>query len=186
MDGTALIAEESKIPFWDGAKDYSGWPTGAPVREGEQVYTLLQPHNAAYCSGSTPANAPALRNITHTKDPARAKPWMPPSGTSGMYRTGEVYRATDGTVYRCKADNTVYTAAEYPRPGQWCPIRTPKGSVQNGQQSNRACQLPVVLGYGAGSAATCKAGDRSSSRYQGRESQKGVNSCLSYVRIKIN
>ena len=41
LDGTAIIAEESKTPVFDPEKDYSGWPIGAPVRDGEQVYKLL-------------------------------------------------------------------------------------------------------------------------------------------------
>ena len=30
MDGTAIIAEEQKAPAFDGTKDYSAWPVGAP------------------------------------------------------------------------------------------------------------------------------------------------------------
>lgn len=52
LDGTAIIAEEAKIPQFDGSKDYSGWAVGSPVWEevdGErQVFTLLQPHNASH------------------------------------------------------------------------------------------------------------------------------------------
>ena len=77
LDGTAIIAEEAKVPQFDGTKDYSGWAIGSPVWEevnGErQVFTLLQP----------------------------------PNGTSGMYMSGEccvdggvVYRClTDNTVH---------------------------------------------------------------------------------------
>ena len=47
MDGTALIAEEQKIPLFDPQKDYSGWPIGAPVLEevgGEmQAFGLTMP-----------------------------------------------------------------------------------------------------------------------------------------------
>ena len=115
MDGTAIIAEEAKAPEFDPEKDYSGWPVGAPVRDGEQVYKLLQPHNAAHYPGVRPANSPTLWSVTHTKDPARAKPWKKPDGTSGMYMTGECYLAEDGvTVYRALRDSLVYDAAALP------------------------------------------------------------------------
>ena len=114
LDGTALIAEEVKAPDFDPGRDYSTWPAGAPVRDGEQVYKLLQPHNAAHYPGVRPADSPALWSVAHTKDPAKAKPWTPPNGTSGMYMAGECYRE-DGVVYRCKVDNNVYPYADYPQ-----------------------------------------------------------------------
>ena len=56
LDGTAIIAEESKVPQFDGSKDYSDWEAGAPVWEevdGErQVFTLITPHNASHYPGS--------------------------------------------------------------------------------------------------------------------------------------
>lgn len=33
MDGTGIIAEERKAPAFDGTKDYTGWPVGAPVTD---------------------------------------------------------------------------------------------------------------------------------------------------------
>jgi len=117
MDGTALIAEERKIPQFDPGKDYSAWAAGAPVWEdvdGEhQVFALLQPHNAASYPGSTPSNAPALWSIRHTKDPARAKAWMAPSGTSGMYAVDEC-AVENGHVWRSAVDSNVWRPSEYP------------------------------------------------------------------------
>lgn len=93
LDGTALIAEEEKIPRFDGSKDYTSWPSGAPVWEeveGErQIYTLITPHNASYYPGSSPSTLPALWSIRHTKDPAKTKVWLAPSGTSGLYEVDE-------------------------------------------------------------------------------------------------
>ena len=83
LDGTALIAEESKIPQFDPTKDYSTWAVGSPVYEivdGErQVFTLITPHNASYYPGSTPSNTRALWSLKHAKDAAKAKPWVAPS-----------------------------------------------------------------------------------------------------------
>ena len=93
LDGTGVIAEEAKVPVFDGSKDYSAWPAGSPVREevsGEwQVYKLITPYNAANYPGSTPSNTPALWSVCHTKDPALAKPWLAPNGQSGLYAVDE-------------------------------------------------------------------------------------------------
>lgn len=112
LDGTALIAEEEKIPAWDGAKDYTAWATGSPVADEGQVWTLLQPHNASYYTGR-PSTLRALWGLCHTKDPAKAKEWVEPYGTSGMYMTDECYRAGN-TVYRALQDNLVYDAEALP------------------------------------------------------------------------
>ena len=80
MDGTAIIAEEAKLPSFAPAKDYSNWPWGAPVADGGQVWTLLQPHNTANYEGR-PATLRALWELRHTKDPAHAKPFVEPYGT---------------------------------------------------------------------------------------------------------
>lgn len=112
MDGTGIIAEEVKAPAFSPEKDYSAWPVGAPVRDEGQVWTLLQPHNAADYDGR-PATLRALWGLCHTKDPAKGKPWVDAYGTSGMYMTGECY--TDGaTVYRALQDNLIHDAAALP------------------------------------------------------------------------
>ena len=114
LDGTAVIAEEEKAPEFVPGKDYSQWPTGAPVRDGEQVYKLLQPHNASTWPDQRPADLPALWSICHTKDPERAKPYMAPNGTSGMYMTGECC-TENGVTYRSTIDNNVWPPADYPQ-----------------------------------------------------------------------
>ena len=113
MDGTAIIAEESKVPDFDAQKDYSACPVGTPVADEGQVWTLIQPHNASHYQGR-PSTLRALWGLCHTKDPTKAKAWVDPLGTSGMYMTGECYKAADGKVYRCKQDNCVYDVAALP------------------------------------------------------------------------
>lgn len=113
MDGTAIIAEESKVPDFDAQKDYSACPVGTPVVDEGQVWKLIQPYNAANYQGR-PSTLRALWGLCHTKDPAKAKAWVDPLGTSGMYMTGECYKAADGKVYRCKQDNCVYDVAALP------------------------------------------------------------------------
>lgn len=113
LNGTAIIAEETKAPAFDPQKDYSSWPVGAPVADEGQIWTLIQPYNAANYHGR-PSTLRALWGLAHTTDPKKAKPWVDPYGTSGMYMAGECYRAENGTVYRCRTDNTVYDAVAYP------------------------------------------------------------------------
>lgn len=111
LDGTALIAEEEKIPQFDPTKDYSTWAVGSPVYEivdGErQVFTLITPHNASYYPGSTPSNTRALWSLKHTKDSSKAKKWVAPLGTSGMYDTDEVC-TYNGHIWKSAQDNNPY------------------------------------------------------------------------------
>lgn len=113
LTGTEIIRREMSVPDFDPQKDYSAWPAGAPVRDGEQVWVLLQPHNAANYIGR-PADLRALWGLCHTTDPDRAKAWVEPLGTSGMYMQGECYKDENGQVWRCLEDNMVYTAAALP------------------------------------------------------------------------
>ena len=113
LDGTAVIAEEVKAPAWDSGKDYSSWPVGAPVTDARQVYKLLQPHNASHYPDTTPATLPALWSVCHTKDPSKAKPYLAPNGTSGMYMTDECC-TDEGYVWRSKVDNNVWAPSGYP------------------------------------------------------------------------
>lgn len=112
MTGTAIIAEETKIPTYDNSKDYSGWPVGSPCESDGQVYGLLQPYNAANHPNTTPAELPALWRVLHTTDPAKAKPYIKPTNTSDMYLKGECMIYTDGLIYRSLRD-TVYSPEEY-------------------------------------------------------------------------
>lgn len=113
MTGTEIIAREVSVPRFDPKKDYSDWPVGSPVADEGQVWTLIQPHDAASYEGR-PSTLRALYGITHTKDPARAKPWVDPYGTSGMYMTGECYRDADGLVHRANRDDLVHDANALP------------------------------------------------------------------------
>lgn len=113
LDGTAIIAREGSVPDFVPGKDYTGWPAGAPVADDGQVWQLIQPYNSKDHPGR-PAELRAIWGLCHTKDPARAKPWVDPYGTSGMYMTGECYRSEDGKIWRCKQDNTVHDALALP------------------------------------------------------------------------
>lgn len=113
LTGTEIIAQERAVPPWDAQKDYTGCPKGTPVTDEGQVWTLITPHRAADYQGR-PSTLRALWGLTHTTDPARAKPWVDPEGQSGMYMKGECYLAADGTVRRCLQDNCVWDADAMP------------------------------------------------------------------------
>lgn len=113
LTGTQIIAREVCVPPFMPDKDYSDWAVGAPVTDEGQVWLLIQPHNAANHEGR-PSTLRALWGLAHTTDPERAKAWVDPFGTSGMYMQGECYRDAGGNVWRCKVDNTVHDAASYP------------------------------------------------------------------------
>lgn len=93
MTGTAIIAEEDKVPLFVCGTDYSGCPVGAPIGQiidGElQIFTMLVPVNTAHYPGITPNTERSLYSLCHTTDPAKAKPWIPSQGISGLYKVNE-------------------------------------------------------------------------------------------------
>lgn len=107
MTGTEIIAEESKVPKFNPEKDYSSWKIGSPVIDENQVWLLIQPHNAAHFTGR-PAELRALWGLAHTKDPYKAKPWVEPYGTSGLYQIDEC------CIYNEKVWRNLYDNNEYP------------------------------------------------------------------------
>lgn len=116
LDGSAVIEEEMKVPAFDPEKDYTSWPAGAPVYEevaGEhQVFKLITPHNASHYEGS-PSTLPALWSICHTKNPKKAKPWLAPNGTSGLYAVYECC-TENGRVWENTHDNNEFAPSALP------------------------------------------------------------------------
>ena len=113
LNGTQIIDREHSAPAFDSLKDYSAWPVGAPVTDEGQIWTLIQPHNASHYAGR-PSTLRALWRLAHTTNPEKAKTWVDPYGTSGLYMTGECYKAKDGMIKRAKQDNLAYDAETYP------------------------------------------------------------------------
>ncbi len=112
MSGTEIIDQEIFVPEWKPANYQT---VGASVHYEGQVYKVLQAHDSTSNPDWTPDTQPALWSVCHTTDPAKAKPWLEPQGTSGMYYKGECYRADDGIVYRQIYDGgNVYDAAAAP------------------------------------------------------------------------
>lgn len=125
MDGTAIIAEEDKVPMFVWGTDYSSWPAGSPIGEivdGEvQIFTMITPVNTANYPGITPNTERSLYSLCHTKDPKKAKPFVPSLGISGMYSTDEC--CTDaGHVWQSAVDNNSYSPSDYP--ANWTDLGT--------------------------------------------------------------
>ena len=110
--GTYIIEHENAVPFWNEKQDYTNFPIGTPVQYENQIFCLIQPHNAAYYPGSTPITLAALWRVKHTTNPKKAKPWVKPTSTSDMYLKGECMIWTDGVIKIAKRD-TVYSPEEY-------------------------------------------------------------------------
>lgn len=117
MTGTAIIAQEDNVPAWASDKDYTLCQPGIPALWGGQVWLLLTPHNAAHYSG-TPESLRSLWGIAHTTDPAGAKPWIAPYGTSGLYREGECCTWA-GKVWRNLFDNNAYPPQTLNAESRW-------------------------------------------------------------------
>ena len=106
LDGTTVIENEALIPQWRMGKYET---VGAPVQYNGQVYKVWQSHDSTNNPDRNPEAAVSLFDIYHTKNPAKAKPYLAPQGTRGVYQTDEVMIWTDGNVYRSLQDNNAYT-----------------------------------------------------------------------------
>lgn len=117
LDGTALIAEEEKVPLFVWGTDYSGCSVNTPIAEivdGErQIFTMITPVNTAHYPGITPNTERSLYSLCHTKDPKRAKAWVAPLGISGLYQLNECC-TTAGHVWRSNVNDNAYSPADYP------------------------------------------------------------------------
>lgn len=120
MDSTAIIAEEDKVPLFVWGTDYSACPQGTPIGEmidGHlQVFTMITPINTVHYPGITPNTERSLFSLCHTKDPAKAKPFMDAQGISGMYQIGECCLDA-GQVWRNKMNDNVHRPSVLPE--QW-------------------------------------------------------------------
>lgn len=111
LTDTEVIDQELFIPTWrEGPQTI-----GSLVRFLGQVYRTLQTHDSTGNPAWNPADTPALFGVCHTKDPYKAKPWVNPYGTSGLYYKDECYVDGEGTVWRQVYDGgNVYDATALP------------------------------------------------------------------------
>ena len=112
LTGTELIAQEDYVPDFDHTKQYLKWSVGTVVKDNGQVWQLIQPYDSTIYT-DTPENLRAQWSLCHTKDPEKAKPYVAPYGTSGMYMKDECCTLDDVT-YTSSVDNNVWKPSEYP------------------------------------------------------------------------
>lgn len=112
LTGTEIIDRESDIPDFDASKQYLNWLAGMTVRDDGQLWQLLQPYDSTVYTDK-PANLRAQWGLCHTKNPKKAKPYIEPQGTSGMYMKDECCVQND-VVYISLIDNNVWTPENYP------------------------------------------------------------------------
>lgn len=111
LTDTEVIEQELFIPTWREGPQVAGYL----VKYEGQDYRVLQTHDSTGNPGWNPAASPALFGVCHTTNPYRAKPWVEPMGTSGMYYKDECYIDGEGVVWRQVFDGgNVYDAATLP------------------------------------------------------------------------
>ena len=111
LTDTEIIDQELFIPTWHEGQQI----LNAVVQYEGQVYRVLQAHDSTGNPNWNPALSPALFGICHTTNAAKAKPWVMPSGTSGMYYLNECYIDGNGIVWRQIYDGgNIYDAVTLP------------------------------------------------------------------------
>lgn len=118
LSGTDLINNEDKIPLWSENAVYTTAHVGYPVQYDGQVFTILQPHTPAHNPGIYPVDLPAIYSIKHTTDPTKAKEYVAPNGTSGMYMLNECC-TKDGQTWVSLIDNNVWLPNEVGTETMW-------------------------------------------------------------------
>jgi hypothetical protein len=124
MTDTEVLDNEQYIPEWRAGKQ----KIGAPVMFEGNGYRTLQTHDSTYNESWTPYAERALFGLMHTKNPAKAKPWVAPLGISGMYAYEECYVDENGVVWQQLYDGM----NEFPAsalPERWKAVGTLKDGV---------------------------------------------------------
>lgn len=115
MDGTALYAEEDKIPDFQAAKAVKNMlerPVGFVCRSSAgHVVKLLQVYDSANYPAE-PEELPAQWGFVWSTDPAKAREFV--AIATSPYMTDDCC-IDNGVVYRSTMDNNVWRPSEYPQ-----------------------------------------------------------------------
>ena len=115
--GTDVIACEEILPAWSksGPKGDGSHELGEPCTHNGQAWQCCQAHNCLNNPDIEPGKSPAQWAPYHTKDAAKAKPFIQPTGAHDAYLLDEVCLWTDGKVYRSNMTTAnAYSPAAYP------------------------------------------------------------------------
>lgn len=108
-------------PLLSHGRDSGG--QALPVeRTGLPPLAAARRHRSA---GWSPDLAFSLWDICHTTDPARAKDYLPPQGSRGLWQTGECC-VFGGRVWRSRQDRNAYSPSELP--ASWEDLGSVQGS----------------------------------------------------------
>lgn len=116
--GTDVVACEELLPPWTkaGPKGDGSHEAGEPCTHAGQSWRCCQAHNCNNNPDIEPGQSQAQWAPYHTTDPARAKPFIQPTGAHDAYLKGEVCLWTDGKVYRSTMETAnAYSPADYPQ-----------------------------------------------------------------------
>ena len=115
MDGTALYAEEEKIPDFQAAKAAKNMlqrPVGfVCLSSAKRVVKLLQVYDSNIYT-QEPEELPAQWGFVWSTDPAKALPFIAIS--TSPYGVGECC-TENGTTYRSTIPNNVWAPSAYPQ-----------------------------------------------------------------------
>ena len=115
MDGTALYAEEEKIPDFTAAKAAKNMlerPVGFLCRSSAgRVVKLIQAYDSETYT-QEPEELPAQWGFYWSKDPAKALPFV--EIATSPYMTGDCC-TEGGKTWRSTTDNNVWAPSAYPR-----------------------------------------------------------------------
>lgn len=112
LDGTEVVTCEDLLPAWAGGR----FEAGDVRTHNGQVWKCVQAHDTANNPDVEPGATPAIWVPFHTKDPARAKPFIQPTGAHDSYLKDEVMLWTDGQVYKSIMDGAnTYSPQDYPQ-----------------------------------------------------------------------
>lgn len=128
MNGTALYAEEEKIPDFQAAKAVMNMlqrPVGFVCRSSAgRVVKLLQVYDSTIYT-QEPEELPAQWGFVWSTDPAKALPFIALS--TSPYGKGECC-TEGGKVYRSTIDNNVWAPSAYPQ--GWQEVSADDGPVE--------------------------------------------------------
>ena len=106
---TEVLSVEPFVEAWTPGKYVKG-----DVRRHEgQVWECAQPHDNANNPDIEPGKSPAQWFAYHSKDPAYAKPYVPPQGAHDAYQEGE-YCIFEGAIGKSIIPANTWTPTDYP------------------------------------------------------------------------
>lgn len=112
-DPDDVIADAALLQPWVPGNYTTG---DVRVQDG-YPYKCCQAHDSSNNPDWDPVTQRALWVPYHAKTAKWALPYVAPSGAHDAYQTGEYMIWTDGQIYRCNTDNTVWGPDTLP--GAW-------------------------------------------------------------------